>query len=910
MSTDTSLPDSALRQWLGTGRLPLPSGRDKRGPEKLAVAFEHDLLRLGFVLDAQAREALFLLDDQQIGDLHGQVVSALKSLIGQAEHRHLFLRFPDIVVDDLGYLMWRLWTWMESEDAELGFRDAGTLLLEPCLHFVNQAALAGHGACPVCQVPIDRVAGEVFAPPEHQATEPERPLRTLRFISLDTALVITTLHSALSRRTPLAEHELLALRELVISTIPEVLGEGLTGYLRGTDRVVIREALAQVTGSLLGRDDARSLGVALLGAQLTSATDVLRAVDVMGGGDGRLNDARGIGRSREEASLNAQRSTFGSGSVLDRARQFLGLTRDDHQRASPPLQTKGEARKAVSLPKLSRSLRRTLLDLLEQRPAELLPEELGRHRRAWILLAERLHPLEDLRRVSVVAAFTVLRGGLELHGPSRFIRLRLPEEAGYQELAGLLRHRNLQSNVEWAFRRGDLEAAWTLLATRPGQLGRSLDRLVRASDAETLVRVFPVLERAFAQMTLPMLLSLRGHLRARAQEDRLTRSVRVRSGRVKVLPALPPLDAALVTRLAERITQAVVALPLADASPLKNVDLMQIDPGCAELMAPLAQRTASETLELIPAGSRMPIELSGLLGTPRLFVHWVEPEHSRVDLDLSAAFYSAEWALLSVCTFHSLTPVLDRRVVARHSGDLQAGPAPHGATEFVDLDLDALRSAQVRHVAITVHSFTHLPFEELTTCTSGVLIVPPGESQSHDAEAQGSPFRPDQVLQAARLQGREQTRLTFSLDLQDGVMTYADLPLGSHRTLLAGQDEIAGVLTGLDEDRRLGVRSTMQELAVIQAVRATQRVRVIHDQYAYTVRRQNSADFLADVQRLLSGDLTGAERSGLDGLEPADVAICRLPCELGIGANSLVVTPSPQRQPRGQPVSLHWLLDA
>ena len=924
MSSPVLLPASALRQWLGAGRLPLPAGEDQPRPEEsaageFAVAFEHDLLRLGFALHGSARDALYRLNDRQLSDLHAPVVQGLESLVGQAVHRHLFLHFPHIMVDDQGYLAWRLWTWLESEDADRGLLTHAPLaLLEPCLHFVRPEALAGHGACPICQVPVDRVGGEVYAPPEHhpasvpEASGPELPLRTLRLVHWTAALLAQSVREVLGRRSPPAEHELLALRELVTGASVAVLEDALTGYLDGRERVIIRESLAQVTGTLLAGEDTRPLGLRLLNAQLSSATDVLRAVDVMGGGDGRLEDARGVGRRRKEANLNAWRSTFGSG-VAQQALRSMGFYRDHDQRVEPQLQTQGEVRQALRLPRLGRPLRRALLDLLEARPVEALPEELGRHRRAWILLAERLHPLEDQRRISVVAAFTALRGGLRERGETRYARVRFPEGAGYQERAGVLQHRSVQSNVEWAFRRGDIGAAWTLLAARPGQLGRSLDRLLRSSDAATLTAARPLLESALGGLTLPMLLTLRGHLRGRALPDRQSRTVRVRTGRIKTLPALPPLDADLVDDLAGQITHALVDLPLAEDSPLKNVDLMQIDAGCAELMAPLAQRTASEALEVVPAGSRMPIRLAGVAGTPRLFVHWVEPDHSRVDLDLSAAFYGADWSLYGVCAFHALSPVLWGRAVALHSGDLQSGPAPHGATEFVDLDLEALQAAKVRHVAITVHSYTHIPFEELPTCTSGVLIVPPGEStgsQTQRIRPQGSPFRPEQVLQAAHLQGREQTRLTFSLDLVDNLITYADLPLGSHRTLLAGKDEIASILMGLDEDRRLGVRTTMAELAAIQAARSAQRVRVIRGEHAHTVHRQEGRDFLADLLRLLAGGLAGAERSGLDGLEPADVVVCRLPCDQGVGPDSVVVTPSPQRQPTGRPVSLHWLLGA
>ncbi|ULH17677.1 TerD family protein (plasmid) [Deinococcus sp. KNUC1210] len=907
-----SPPSRTLTAALRAGQLPVPVGvRTGRSANTAAAAFEADLLRLGFLLDDDARDRLLRLSSAQLTLFHAEVLPAAKALVGDAVHRHLFLQFPEINVDDHAYLSWRIWTWARSVRGQQGETvDPDLRLLEPCLHLIHVNALKDHGACPVCQVPIQTVEGQVFSPPEHLPQGALSPLRLLRGNPAELALTDLLL-SRLQSTAPAAEHELAELRDAVRTLPLEALESHLSAYLTGERRVAVREVLAQVTGTLMAEEARRDLGVALLSSQLANASDILRACDVLGGGDGRLEDARGVGKTRAVATRTLQTSTFGTRMSTAFGRMtgsFNFDARSDHAQSAAPEQSKGETRRAITLPKLSRPLRRALLDLLERRPAVLLPEELARHARAWTLLAERLHPLEDRRRVNVCAAFTALRGGLKgVHAVDLSAAgVTVPAQAGYAVWNGTLTHRSATSDLEMALKRGDLSSAWALVANRPGVLARRIDHLARASTPEQLEAAAPAIQKALRALSLPLLLTLRGHLRSRTATSRAQRSVRVKSGKVKILPALPALDVAVSAPLLSAVQEALSVLPLADTSPLRTVSLIQLGQGLENLMVPLARRTASEGLELTPAGSRLPIDLeSGMI--PRLFVHWVEPASSRVDLDLSAAFYGADWTSLGVCNFGDLQGRGNRGVVlATHSGDLQSAPAPHGATEFIDLNLEACRNAGVRHVAITVHSYTDIPFEELPTCTAGIMLLSPEEARG----GKGSPFRPERVVQALQLSGRENTRLALALDLQDRVMVHADLPLGGGRTIHHSSDSIVNTLRTMNDERALGLRPDLRELAVLQASRAGASVRVIVENQAYTVHREEGVDFTQVILALLDGMTGGHQGEALETLPHADLVVSVNPTTTGVGPLTWVISSSALRQQTGVPLPISWLLDA
>lgn len=80
----------------------------------------------------------------------------------------------------------------------------------------------------------------------------------------------------------------------------------------------------------------------------------------------------------------------------------------------------------------------------------------------------------------------------------------------------------------------------------------------------------------------------------------------------------------------------------------------------------------------------------------------------RVDIDLSSMFFDENMSPLGHVSFTKL-----RVAYACHSGDIvDGGPAEgSGACEFIELDKEKLKEAGVFYVAITVHSYTDVPFK-------------------------------------------------------------------------------------------------------------------------------------------------------------------------------------------------------
>lgn len=103
----------------------------------------------------------------------------------------------------------------------------------------------------------------------------------------------------------------------------------------------------------------------------------------------------------------------------------------------------------------------------------------------------------------------------------------------------------------------------------------------------------------------------------------------------------------------------------------------------------------------------------------RFFIWWTNTEFGcyHVDLDLSVAFYNENWGYVDHVSY---TELKNSSLRCYHSGDITNGGAfgGKGASEFIDVDLDAMLSGGVRYVVPQVHSYTGEPFSQVP-CTFG-----------------------------------------------------------------------------------------------------------------------------------------------------------------------------------------------
>jgi hypothetical protein len=135
-------------------------------------------------------------------------------------------------------------------------------------------------------------------------------------------------------------------------------------------------------------------------------------------------------------------------------------------------------------------------------------------------------------------------------------------------------------------------------------------------------------------------------------------------------------------------------------------------------------------VDALPRGSTSAVDGEHL----RFFVYWKQAER-RTDYDLSALLLHADYSTDSWLSYTSL-----RAVGGRHSGDLTE--APDGASEFIDLSLERVRST---FIVPQVNIYAGEGFDETEESFFGFMV--------RDGAQKGRPFEPRTVRMKSELRG-------------------------------------------------------------------------------------------------------------------------------------------------------------
>ncbi|MFF7248803.1 MXAN_6230/SCO0854 family RING domain-containing protein [Embleya sp. NPDC008237] len=509
-----------------------------------------------------------------------------------------------------------------------------------------------------------------------------------------------------------------------------------------------------------------------------------------------------------------------------------------------------------------RRLRRTLLAVLDGLPPEHVYEDLHRHRQAWLRAGELLHPFDYIGAYPTAAlAFAALRGtDPQAHraGPALLLAAEAHGDA-VTVVADRIVVRTFASRVETLLAAGDTAGATELLVRRPGELVRRLHHLlrVRGGSGETSLpaELDAALPGVLRRVGPGPLLGAWGRLRA----ERTAGERRVWFPRGSVAgayarndPGAPvpiALSAPVCVLIERELTRRALELP--------RHEVALLDAGLDDLIAPFAEHSTAKALVAIPRGSTQPMPRGGRI---RLFLHWMQAADQRVDLDLSIALYDANWEYLGLCDYTNLVYGPDRAMV--HSGDFTSAPAPHGATEFVDLDIARLAAQDVRYAVVVVFSYNDVAFDDLLDAFAGF--------QDLDAVAAGRTFDPSAVRQRFDLAGDARICVPMTVDLAAGTAQWTDLNL-------SGQDGLHNVfrhtdrLAELARDLRIhfapGGRATLGDLARIIAAATTDRVLIRGRRAGEVTEYRRAADEDADAFAARLRDGVGGIAAHLDAGE-------------------------------------------
>ena len=377
-----------------------------------------------------------------------------------------------------------------------------------------------------------------------------------------------------------------------------------------------------------------------------------------------------------------------------------------------------------------RALRRRLLGWLEAAPNRL--EDMQRWSGRWIRLGERLHPGESAARFPQAAAdFAALRAGQRADSFNR--------------------------RVEDALERHDHLRAIAVLRDRPGELARRLDRLSRGDvDADAAIAAFAA---CADKVSTPVLLQVMTHFRHRVGR----RGLRVffPKGQVASVFAIPDRVPEVAPEDAARIVGICEQALLARFAALPPLGACHLDPALSNFLVPFSQRSAAKSLRTIVRGSRLPLPACSTL---RFFLWW-RNARGRVDIDLSAAMYDADFGFIDVLAYHNL-----RNFGACHSGDIV--DAPQGASEFIDVDLARCVDRGVRYIVMCLNNFTGQRYCDLPECYAGWM--------ARSAPGSGEIYEPSTVVDRFDVASDTTFCLPAIFDIRGHHVIWSDIALASH----------------------------------------------------------------------------------------------------------------------------------
>ncbi|MFD8635402.1 RING finger family 4 domain-containing protein, partial [Streptomyces sp. NPDC059656] len=286
--------ESVLLRRLGTVHIDRPPAAASPGLEGVRP-LEGELLERGHALSAELYAALSVLAPTDLAEERLRLLALVDELMGADRvHKPLFRRFPfSIPHDTERWYVARVFALLlqEPEQPCVLCGEHGTVhSVAPCAHLVCRTCWDGadHTGCPVCNRRVD--PADPFLRPDRderakragRTTEdlPVGPLRLLRLgtdLPGDCARVVASL---LARQTPLSPEDRDDLA-LLIAAAPADLGWF-------PEEIPVRETKALVLGTLLRDWRTEDAARALLAARLTTATDVLRLLAVVSGGEAGL----------------------------------------------------------------------------------------------------------------------------------------------------------------------------------------------------------------------------------------------------------------------------------------------------------------------------------------------------------------------------------------------------------------------------------------------------------------------------------------------------------------------------------------------------------------------------------------------------------------------------------------------
>ena len=420
-----------------------------------------------------------------------------------------------------------------------------------------------------------------------------------------------------------------------------------------------------------------------------------------------------------------------------------------------------------------RALRRDFVGQLEK---VVNADDIARHKNKWVRLAHSLH-------IGEYAAIA----------PKATKALANARSSSYK-------FRTFDAKAEAAIAQKDTAAIIKVLSQRPGNFARRLDHVMRMFSKQKAKTIATAFIEVADKVDTRVLLQLYGHFKTRTSDvdkrlvfpkGQVSKGILLRNN----LPAQGKLATRVVMNGIEKILRDRF-------SNLDDMGKVFIDPALKDCPIPLSLRSASDGLEVVGRGTKIPLTDKKTL---RLFIYWVGR-----DIDLSAAAYNEDFSRSWQVSYTNLR---EAGIKSCHSGDITN--APNGAAEFIDVDMRSALKAGARYVVMQVYVYSGPTFAEHEKCYAGWMTRDePNSNEVYNAKT---------VEQKIDVTAESRTAIPVVFDLKERKAIWLDMVTsdrgmnGLNRIINSVETNRANLLDVVEGAMSLDNKPTLYDLFTMHA---------------------------------------------------------------------------------------------
>lgn len=315
------------------------------------------------------------------------------------------------------------------------------------------------------------------------------------------------------------------------------------------------------------------------------------------------------------------------------------------------------------------------------------------------------------------------------------------------------------SKVEEAINDKDIKEIVRLLEKRPGEFARRLDQIIRiATNKDEEKLIVEAFENVVDQISTPVLWQLKEFYKYRlAKKDTRIFFPKGSMQKSYVVPnTVPGID----KDIPEKINQICTAALIRAFQKREKMGRVYVSDSIKGYAIPQSQRSASDGKKIVTRNSWFSIKKQFI----RFFIHWMNEEHERTDIDLSCSFLDSKYAQVGHTSYLNL-----REKYSWHSGDFVDAPRPKGACEFIDLDLSGAEKAGARYAVMQVYGYTNTTFDRMDYLDVGWM-----ERQNINS---GEVFEPSLVENRINLSANTRCAIPLIIDIKKRKVIWIDLAL-------------------------------------------------------------------------------------------------------------------------------------